>query len=369
MTPSGKIRVGVIGANATQGFARVAHMPALQALSDFAVVAVCTTREESASAAAKAYGAKYALTDAEELARHPEVDLVTVSVRVPAHYKPVMAAIEAGKHIFCEWPLGRSTVEAEQMLAAAQAKGVRHMVGLQGRALPAIAYARDLIADGYIGRVLSATVVGCSPSWGPIIDTDMIYQADSGNGANLLTITGGHTLDALCYCLGEFRELTAFVVNQRERVPLRETGEIIAKTSPDQLVVSGIIGDGAAISCQVRGGVKRGTHFLFEIHGEAGDLVLTSTTRNSVQRQELNLQGARGDVAALADLPIPAKYRWVPDAISRDSAYNVAQLYGKLAGSIRNGTPASPDFAAAVMRHRLLDMIVRAAETGQKQTA
>jgi predicted dehydrogenase len=88
-----------------------------------------------------------------------------------------------------------------------------------------------------------------------------------------------------------------------------------------------------------------------------------------MQRQELNLQGARGDAAALADLPIPGEYRWVPDAISRYSAYTVAQLYGKLAESIRNGTPASPGFDAAVTRHRLLDMIVRAAETGQKQTA
>jgi predicted dehydrogenase len=359
----------VVGASAAQGFARLAHMPALQALPDFEVVAVCTTREESATAAAKAYGAKYALTDVEELARHPHVDLVTVSVRVPFHYGPVMAAIDAGKHIFCEWPLGRTTGEAQRMLAAAQAKGLRHMVGLQGRVLPAIAYARDLIADGYIGRVLSGTMIACSPGWGATIDTDMIYQADSTNGANLLTVTGGHTLDALCYCLGEFQELTAFVVNQRERVPVRDTGEIIAKSSPDQVVVSGIIDDGATISCQVRGDVKRGTHFLFEIHGENGDLVLSSTTRGSAQRQELNLQGARGDVAALADLPIPAKYRWVPDSISRDSAYNVAQLYGKLAESIRNDTPTNPGFDAAVTRHRLLDMIVRAAESGQKQIA
>jgi predicted dehydrogenase len=363
------IRVGVIGANATQGFARLSHMPALLALPDFEVVAVCTTREESATASAKAYGAKYALTNADELVRHPDVDLVTVSVRVPFHFKPVMAAIEAGKHIFCEWPLGRTTAEAQQMLTAAQAAGVSHMVGLQGRVLPAIGYARDLIAEGYVGRVLSATVVACSPNWGTTVDTDMIYQVDRSAGANLLTVTGGHTLDALCYCLGEFQELTAFVVNQRERVPLRDTGEIIAKTSPDQLVVSGIIGDGAAISCQVRGGGKRGTHFLFEIHGEGGDLVLSSTTRGSVQRQELNLQGARGDAATLADLPIPAQYRWVPDALSRDSVYTVAQLYGKLAESIRNGTPANPGFDAAVTRHQLLDMIVRAAETGQKQVA
>ena len=78
-------------------------------------------------------------------------------MKVPDHYLPVMAAIEAGKHVYCEWPLGRNTDEAAQMLAAAERRGVRHAVGLQGQVSPAICYAKDLIAEGYVGRVLSAT--------------------------------------------------------------------------------------------------------------------------------------------------------------------------------------------------------------------
>ena len=109
---------------------------------------------------------------------------------------------------------------------------------------------------------------------------------------NLLTITGGHTIDALCYCLGEFRELAAFVVSQRDRIPVEESGELMAKTSPDQLVVNGIVGDGTVVSFQIRGGVNRGTAFLFEIHGDQGDLQLTATSRASMQRQELNVRGA-----------------------------------------------------------------------------
>jgi len=187
------------------------------------------------------------------------------------------------------------------------------------------------------------------------------------NGANLLTITGGHTIDALCYCLGEFRELAAFVLSQRDRIPVEETGDIIAKTSPDQLVVNGIVGEGAVVSFQVRGGVNRGTAFLFEIHGEEGDLQLTATSRASMQRQELNVKGARGGEKELADMSVPAEYRWVPEGLPTDSRYNVAQLYLRLAESIRNGKPVSPGFDAAVTRHRLLDAIVRASETGTKQ--
>ena len=365
MATSSKIRIGIVGANPNRGFASIAHIPALQALPDFEIIAVCTTRQDSAEAAAKHYGVPLAFCDAEKLAQHPHVDLVTVSVKVPDHYPPVMAAIEAGKHVYCEWPLGRNTDEAARMRDAANRKAIRHAVGLQGQVSAAINYTKDLIAEGYVGRVLSATMIGCAPNWGPTIDR--AYQADFANGANLLTITGGHTIDALCYCLGEFRELTAFVVSQRDRIPTEETGELIAKTAPDQLVVNGIVGDGAVVSFQIRGGMNRGTAFLFEIHGEEGDLQLTATSRASMQRQELNVKGARGGATELAELAIPGKYRWVPEGVAPDSRYNVAQLYARLAESIRDGKPVSPGFDAAVTRHRLLDAIVRASASGLKQ--
>jgi predicted dehydrogenase len=232
---------------------------------------------------------------------------------------------------------------------------------------PAINYVKDLIADGYIGRVLSGTLFVNAANWGATLDR--AYQADRANGANLMTITGGHNLDALCYCLGEFREMAAFAVSQRDHIPLDGTGEMIAKDVPDQLVVSGIVGDGAVVSCQVRGGMTRGHEFLFEIHGEAGDLTLAATTRASTQRQELTVQGARGAGVPLADMAIPAKYRWVPEGTPQGTPYNVAQLYAKLADAIRSGKPVAPGFDAAVRRHRMLDMVTRAAETGQKQLA
>src|SRR6266478_4385705 len=154
MTISNKIRVGIVGASPNRGFASIAHIPALQALPDFEISAVCTTRQDSADAAAKRYGVPLAFCDAEKLAQHPDVDLVTVSVKVPDHYPTVMAAVDAGKHVYCEWPLGRNTDEAARMRDAANRKGIRHAVGLQGQVSPAVKYTKDLIAEGYVGRVL-----------------------------------------------------------------------------------------------------------------------------------------------------------------------------------------------------------------------
>src|SRR5260370_26896391 len=102
---------------------------------------------------------------------------------------------------------------------------------------------------------MTATMFVCAPNGGATIDR--AYQADRANGATLLTITGGHQIDALCHCLGEFRELTAFAVSQRDQIPLEASGEMVAKTSPDQLVVNGIAGgknpDGAVVSFQLPG--------------------------------------------------------------------------------------------------------------------
>jgi predicted dehydrogenase len=362
-----KIRVGIVGASPNRGFASISHVPALQSLPDFEIVAVCTSSQASADAAAKHYGVSLAFADPAKLAAHPDVDLVTVSVKVPDHHDPVMAAIDAGKHVYCEWPLGRNTEEAIRLRDAAEKAGIRHAVGLQGQVSPAINYVKDLIADGHIGRVLSGTLFVNAGNWGKTIDR--AYQTDQANGANLMTITGGHNLDVLCHCLGEFRELSAFAVSQRDHIPLQATGELVAKNVPDQLVVSGIVGDGAVVSVQVRGGMTRGHEFLFEIHGEDGDLVLAATSRASTQRQELSVQGARGAGVPLADMAIPAKYRFVPVSVPEGSAYNVAQLYARLGQGIRSGKPITPDFNSAVVRHRLLDMITRASETGQKQGA
>jgi predicted dehydrogenase len=79
------------------------------------------------------------------------------------------------------------------------------------------------------------------------------------------------------------------------------------------------------------------------------------------------LQGAQGEKGPLIDLPIPDTYRWVPASTPRGTPYNIAQLYLRLATAIRGGTAAYPDFDAAVTRHRMVDAMVHASETGQKQ--
>ena len=134
-----KIRLGFVGANVNSTWASQSHFPALLASPDVEFAAVCTTRPESAEEARQAFGAKLAFHDFRAMVVSPEIDAVAVVVRVPSHYQATKAAIEAGKHVYTEWPLGRNTAEAEELATLARDKGVQTAVGLQSRVSPRIA--------------------------------------------------------------------------------------------------------------------------------------------------------------------------------------------------------------------------------------
>ena len=208
-----KIRVGIVGATVTQGgsgWGANAHVPALKALPQYELTAVCTSHEDTAKASAAAFGAERAFHRFSDMTADPDVDLIVVCVRVPGHRELVMAGLQAGKAVLCEWPLGANLAEAEEMAGLASQRSVKTVVGLQARSDPTILYAADLVKEGYIGEVLTAnlsTVTQAQLQRGP----GRIWQGVRANGANTLTIAGGHAIDALCAVLGEFAEVSARV--------------------------------------------------------------------------------------------------------------------------------------------------------------
>ena len=169
------LRVGLVGANAERSWAKIAHVPALNALPGFSLTAVVTRSQASAEAAAQVFGAIEAYDDFHQLVRSDNVDIVTVCVRVPSHLDVVMAALEAGKHVMCEWPLGRDIEEAEKMAKAARASGVRTCIGLQGRMASAAHRARATLHTGAIGRPLTASMYVPNTAFGPRVQAYTAY--------------------------------------------------------------------------------------------------------------------------------------------------------------------------------------------------
>jgi predicted dehydrogenase len=292
------------------------------------------------------------------------VDVVAITVKVPHHFELATAALAAGKAVYCEWPLGNGLAEAENLAALAKKQGVLAVAGLQARSAPSVAYVRDLIEQNYVGELLSTTLIGSGMGWGPTVPPYNAYLNDKKNGATLLSIALGHTADALCYCLGEVRELSASMTVRRKTFTIAGMDESQPMTAEDQVCVSGLLEGGAALSIHYRGGVSRGTNLLWEINGTEGDLQLTAAG-GQAQIFEMTVRGGQGAQSSLEVLPVPQQYRWSP---SQGLSTNVAQAYARFACDYREGTHLCPTFDDAVTRHRMLDAIEMAAATGQRQT-
>ena len=359
------IGVGVIGVTPGRSWAALAHIPALKALPGFEIRALSTTRMESAGASAEEFGIPLAYDNHHDLINAPGVDLVAVTVKVPHHRELVIAALEAGKHVYCEWPLGNGLAEAEEMAALASAKGVHAVVGLQARASPVMAYVRDLVAQGYVGKVLSTTLVGSGMNWGAVIDQPNAYTADVRNGATMLSIPFGHTIDAVCQALGEFSAVEAVLANRRTSFLLVPDNVETPMTTHDQILVQGVLEGGATAAVHYRGGVMRGTNLLWEINGTDGDLQVTSMGGHA-QMFPLQLAGAQGDAQTLSPIEVPPQYLWTPELPM--FVQNVAQVYALMVEDIASGTHRAPTFEDAVRRHRLLDAVERSAASGRRET-
>ncbi len=356
-----KIRVGLIGASVRYGWSMKAHLPALLALPQYELTAVCTAHKETAEESARHYGARLAFHDYKEMVTHPDIDLISVSVVAPSHHAMVMAALEAGKHVICEWPLGVNSAEAEEMASVARASGVRHMIDFQARGNPALLRMKELIAEGYVGEVLTCNMTAFMPG---LLQRglDRPWMADREKGATTLTLATGHCIDAFCFCVGEFMELSARVSTQ---VPVWETsepGKTVDVTAPDNVMVNGVLSNGAVASVHIATVPWHATGSRIEVYGMEGTLV--ASTSEMVQRVRVGLKGGRGKDRALEELPIPDRLTWVPGEVPRGDPFNVAQMYHRLGEAIQNDEGAEPDFDLALKRHRLLDAIQRSSDQG-----
>ncbi|WAL63729.1 Gfo/Idh/MocA family oxidoreductase [Amycolatopsis cynarae] len=338
----GQIRVGVVGANPDRGWAARSHIPALRALPGYRLTAVGTSRPETAERAAAVFGAPHACTDPADLARR--VDLVAVTVKVPAHAELVRAALSEGRDVYCEWPLARTTAEAEELAKEAREAGVRTIVGLQARYSPALIRARELL--GTLGRLTSVTVHAARgkgnqdevPAW-------TAYTYDSGAGAGLLEVYGGHVLDAVEYLAGQITELSARLSLQRP-FHRTDTGDPIRVTAPDHLLIHGALAGGAVLSVHVHDGKAVGSRVRIELAGTEGDLTLSADAAGNPLGGQLQISALRGVPVEVPELP--------------EEAVNVAGLYAAFAAG-----EDVPGFDAGVRLHRLLDAVRLSAETGR----
>ena len=357
-----RIRVGIVGANggADRWGAR-AHIPAVMALEEAELTAVCTAHEETARHAQQQTGAPLAFWDYREMMRSPQIDLVTVAVRISLHHPIVLAALQAGKHVFCEWPLALNGSQALEMCTLAEEKGVHHAVGTQARFSPGIMYAKELMEQGYVGRPLlfhmnhflsSAIAPRPSHRW---------WSARAEEGGGAILIACGHALDVVRWYLGEVDQVCGQVDTLVKETRFSDTGEVVPVTSIDTVAFMARLADGVTGTVHVSNACTRGSGFRLEVYGTEGRLLVKSS--HMVQYSPARVYGARGDDGE-RELPIPGRLIEVTGLSADSQAFQVGQLLRRLIRAIDQGEAFHPNFSEAVRLHRTIEAVVRSSATG-----
>lgn len=361
MSTAQNLKVGFIGLNPDSHWAAMAHLPALQSMPEkFTIVGVANSSLESSQRTAEALKLPHAFASAQDLVNSPEIDVVVITVKVPYHFELVSAALKAGKHVYCEWPLGNGLEEARQLTALAKQKGVVAVAGTQARGALEIEHLAQLIKEGYVGKVLSTTLIGSGGNWSGETVSEYYYLFESKNGATMQSIPLAHTLAAIKDVLGDFATLDSQFVFNFNDVKITDTGETKEKTAPDQVLVQGTMASGAALSIHYRGGANRGTNLLWEINGTEGDIQVTGDLGHA-QMIQLTVKGAKGEEKELQPLmPEQAVYQGLPEF---PGARNISRLYSRLYDDITTGSQTAPSFEDAVKLHEVVDAIETSAQS------
>lgn len=342
------IRVGVVGANVDSvdpqrfSWGARAHLPALQALAEFDVVAVGTTRMETAERAARHFGVPTSFDDPVHMMRSAGIDAVVISTHVTTHAELVRAALDLGLAVYCEWPLGATLEETGQLCRLASSGSSATMVGLQARASPTYLHMKALIAAGFVGRPLTCSMAGSMTA-----SKERLAGTEVPRSTWLPLVHAGHTTDLMSHVLGSEIELST--------ATLRVGPEF------DQLVLRGGIADGATADLNIRHVPVPGAGFVFEVNGTEGVLV-AALDRTDFERlgirslgEQINqatLWGARS-AEPITAISVPPSGE-VSEAVPEGPPRNVAHMLRRFAAEISDPKRvAFADFDLALRRHRL----------------
>jgi len=362
MTRTKTIGVGLVGVG---NWGRYGHIPALRLLSQYEIVAVSSRSAERAAQIAAEHAIPHHFVNVLDLVTHPDVDLVVVLPPAPGHAAVVKAACDAGKDVYCEWPLTTRTSDSEALLALVQSAGARHFVGLQRTVGASARYLRDLLASGEIGKLRSVRMQVTVPSFGPTRPPGLTWTLAADNFSHVLSIYGGHFMHMLFSAVGFPQTLTAVVRIQFPELTLSVTGESFPNETPDGIVIQGVLeNDGALFQIQIEGGKTHGSGLRIDLTGFNGDLAILNDRAFATKRDN-SFEGATRQYPDWTSFPVPDSYQQIPPSSLDASVQDLAHLYAAFAREGVQGENTVPNFSDAVMLHRLLDAIYCSSATGK----
>ena len=369
----GLIGTGYLGKAFTVGYlaAPVLFGPRLGRV-EAAVVAA--SGEESARRAARELGYGRWTGDWRRVVDDPAVDVVVVNTPNHLHRPIALAAIAAGKHVHCEKPLGLNAEEAREMRDAAEAAGVRTIVGFNYRQNPATQLAREIIAGGELGEVIS---VRATHDEDYLADPELplgwrVRRAEAGHGA--LHDVGSHVICIVEYLLGEIESVCGqlrTVITTRPVAPgAGERGEV---ENDDEARFLLNLRSGAAGYVEAsRIATGRKMLLSYEVTGSRGSLYFNQERMSELQLYEASARRGRQGFKTIFIGPEHPDYAAFCPGPGHGVGFNDQKVIEcrRMLEAIRGGGPASPDFREAWHVNRVTDAVARShAERGWVRVA
>lgn len=380
------IGYGFMGAAHSQGWRtapRFFDLPAEPVMS--VIVGRDAARVEDAR---RRFGWQHAETDWRAVIDDPEIDVVDICTPGDSHAEIAIAALDAGKHVLCEKPLANTVAEAEAMTAAAEraaARGIRSMVGLSYRRVPAIGYARSLVQEGRLGAIRQVRALYLQ-DWLRDENGPMTWRLDKAlAGSGSLGDIGAHAVDLIEHLTGSqlgavSGTLTTFV---EERPLLGEGVGLSGTASTERGKVT--VDDAAWFTARLEGGEADGAIGAFEatryatgrknalrieLSGSRGAIAFDLEAMNELQFYDATAPaGEQGFTRIIVTEPEhPYMANWWPTghAIGYEHAFSHEVV--DLVTAIASGTDPEPSFADGLHIQRVLDAVERSAADGSAWT-
>ncbi len=330
--------------------------------------AICGRNEPAVKQAVDTLGWEGYETDYHRLIERDNIGLVDISTPGDSHEELALAAIEAGKHVFCEKPLANTLEEARRMRDAAEKAGVINVVNFNYRKAPAVALAKKLVEGGRLGQIRHWRAVYLQDF---ILDPEFpliwrLQREKAGSGA--LGDIGAHIVDLAHHIVGPISKVVGSTETFIKERPLEESGgaETGRVTVDDAAMFLAHFENGATGTFEAtRLAAGRKNRNSFEINGSEGSLVFDLERMNELEVyfvEESETAGFRRVIVTEPDHPYAGT--WWPPGHILGYEHTFVHAIKDLLDGISVGKNPSPSFEDGYRCHAVLDAVERSARSG-----
>jgi predicted dehydrogenase len=316
----------------------------------------------TAERTARSLGFRRWTSDWRALIADPAVDVVSICTPTPLHKEMALAAVAAGKPIWCEKPQAPTPAEAKEMMEAAEASRVTNVVGFNYLRNPLVALAREIVASGEIGEVIGFRGVHLEDYLADPL-TPFQFRLDPACGPGVIADVGSHILSLARYLVGEIEEVSGQVVTvTRQRPVARGSAEMRDVEVGDVARALLKFDSGATGSIEVSWlSVGRKLTLAFELTCSRGTVVFDFERMNELQLCTTGQPYARSGFKTILAGPEHPNFGAFTQAVGHHIGFNdLKTIEAKvLIDAIAGGPPAWPDFRDGWRVQQAIEAIAR----------